>query len=59
MCICLWLAALPCFAESAIEFYIFRQCTYIVFILPCTKPKQLANCLKRAETSVVLMFFWW
>jgi branched-subunit amino acid permease len=39
---------------SIFSFYIFRQCTYIVFILPCTKPKQLTNCLKRAETDIVL-----
>ena len=33
-----------------------RKCTYIVFILQCfiVKKKQLANCLKRAETDIVL-----
>jgi hypothetical protein len=34
-----------------------RQCTYIVFILQCLivkKKKQLANCVKRAETDIVL-----
>jgi hypothetical protein len=32
-----------------------RQCTYIVLILQClVVKKQLANCLKRAETDIVL-----
>ena len=46
----------PCFkllVTSGKELYIFRQCTYIVSIAP----KKLSNCLKRAETSVVLIVF--
>ena len=49
---------LPCFAASANQFYIYRQCTYIVFILQCLKVKN--NCQtawKRAETIVVLIIF--
>jgi len=43
------------FAASANEFYINRQCTYIVFILQCKKSqKQLPRYLKIAETRVVL-----
>jgi hypothetical protein len=30
-------AFLPCFEASANELYIFRQCTYIVFIMQCKK----------------------
>jgi hypothetical protein len=44
---------LTCFAASGNELYIFRQCTYIVSIAP----KKLSNCLKRAETSLVLIIF--
>jgi hypothetical protein len=41
---------------NANEFYIFRKCRYIVFILQCqTAQKQLPNSLKRAKTSVVLI----
>ena len=46
-----WRVFLTCFAASGNELYIFRQCTYIVSIAP----KKLSNCLKRAETSVVLI----
>ena len=38
----LWQALLSCFAASANEFYIFLQCTNIVFILQC--PKTQNNC---------------
>jgi hypothetical protein len=49
-----WLEFLSCFAVSANEF-----CTYIVFILQCQKVlKQLPNCLKRAETGIVLIKRW-
>ena len=48
-----WRVFLTCFAASGNELYIFRQCTYIVSIAP----KKLSNCLKRAETSVVLIVF--
>jgi hypothetical protein len=38
------------------DIYINRQCTYIVFILQCQKvQKQLPKCLRRAETSVILI----
>ena len=41
-----------------INFDIYRQCTYIVFFLRWQKvQKQLPNCLKMAETCVVLIFF--
>ena len=43
-----------CFAASGNELYIFRQCTYIIVSIA---PKKLSNCLKRAETSVVLIVF--
>ena len=33
---------------SAIECYILRQCTYIVYPAMSKSPKQLSNCLKRA-----------
>jgi hypothetical protein len=50
---------MPSFAApSQIELYIYRQCTYIVFILQCQKsPKELLNCLKRAETTVIFIGF--
>jgi hypothetical protein len=32
-----WWSFQPCFTTSANEFYIFRQCIYIVFILQCRK----------------------
>jgi len=56
----LWRAFQSCFAASANEFYIFWQCTYIVFILQCQKPQN--NCqivYKGTETSVILIIFWW
>jgi len=48
-----WRVFLTCFAASGNELYIFRQCTYVVSIAP----KKLSNCLKRAETSVILIVF--
>ena len=48
-----WRVFLTCFAASGNELYIFWQYTYIVSIAP----KKLSNCLKRAETSVVLIFY--
>jgi hypothetical protein len=50
---------LTCFAASGNELYIFRQYTYIVFIVVCQKPQRNCQktCLKRAETSVVLIVF--
>ena len=48
-----WRDFLICFAVSGNELYIFRQCTCIVSIAP----KKLSNCLKRAETSLVLIMF--
>ena len=44
---------LTCFAASGNELYIFRQCTHNVSIAP----KKLSNCLKKAETRVVLIIF--
>ena len=39
---------------------IYRQCMYIVFILPMSKrPKQLPNCLKRTETKSCSNHFPW
>jgi hypothetical protein len=57
----LWRAFLSYFTASANEFYIFRQWTYIVFILQCQKknPNQQQNCLISAEISVVLIVFLW
>jgi hypothetical protein len=43
------------FAASAKQFYIYRQCTYIVFILQCTK--QLPYSPIKEETSVILIIF--
>ena len=40
-----WRVFLTFFAASGNELYIFRQCT------------KLSNCLKRAETSVILIVF--
>jgi hypothetical protein len=52
----LWWALLFCFTASEINIYL--QTMFIVFILQCQKStKQLSNCLKRAETSVVLIVF--
>ena len=52
-----WRVFLICFAASRNELYIFRQCTYIVSIVLFQKPQRNSNCLKRAETSVVLIVF--
>jgi hypothetical protein len=39
-------AFLPCFEARANELYIFRQCTYIVFIMQCKKsPRRLGTSL--------------
>jgi hypothetical protein len=44
--------------HSDCKFYIYQKCTYIVFYPAITKsPKHLPNCLKIAETSVVLIVF--
>ena len=32
-----WQDFLVCFAANANKFYIYRQCTYIVFIMQCQK----------------------
>ena len=48
-------AFLSRFAASAKQFYIYRQCTYIVFILQCTK--QLPYSPIKEETSVILIIF--
>jgi hypothetical protein len=54
-----WRGFLACFAASANQFYIFRQCTDIVFILQNRKVQNnsVPNCLKIAGTSVVLNVF--
>ena len=40
---------------SAIECYILRQCTYIVYPAMSKSPKQLSNCLKRAGRVVQIV----
>jgi len=54
---CLWWAFSSCFTASANEFYIFWQCTYCSYPAMSKSPKQLPNCLKWAETSVILINF--
>ena len=54
--ISLWRAFLSCFAAIANVFYIFRQCTYIVYILQCQSPKttaKLSNKLTNKRRSKV------
>jgi len=47
------------FAASTNQFYIYRQCTYILFILRCQKvQKQVSNSLKIGEASVVIIIFY-
>ena len=48
---------LSCFAASANEFDILRQCTYIVFILKCWKAQNNCQIVQRVETSVALVVF--
>jgi len=47
----------PVLKRVHMNYIIFRNCTYIVFILQCQKAKTIQNCLRKAETSVVLMVF--
>ena len=51
----LWRSYLSCFAACANKLYISELCMYIVFILQYQK----WQILKRAETSVILIVFWW
>ena len=46
-------AFLACFAESANGFYIFRQCTYIVFIIQCQKAQNNSKMNKVPEKPYV------
>jgi hypothetical protein len=56
----LWQALLSCFASSANEFYILRQCTYIVFILQCQKkPKETAKLSKKSRNTYHSHCFLW
>jgi hypothetical protein len=53
----LWQSNLSDFTVIANEFDIFKRFTYIVFILQCQKKTKMLNCLKRAETSIILTIF--
>jgi hypothetical protein len=57
----LWRAYQPYFALSANEFYIFRQCTYIAFILQCNESLNTTAKLykkSRAGTGAILIIFY-
>jgi hypothetical protein len=47
----LWRAFLSCFAASANELYISRQCTPIVYILQWQKPKTNAKLSKESRSK--------
>jgi hypothetical protein len=49
----IWTVKLHCLDK----FYIYWQCTYIMFILQCQKVQK--NYLKRGETSIILIVFYY
>jgi len=54
----LWWAFLVCFETSACTFYLYRECTYIVFNLQCQNDQNNSQMLlKRTETSIIPIIF--